>query len=102
MWRFQPEAHSIEMRWKVKSQKARDLDEKARGKWVRSGPCSPRFIDDSNFRVRDRNFFKELLRDQKRTVGRLDSRFKGIDKLAVTENIDFDPTMSAIMPRTPP
>jgi len=59
---------------------------------------SPRFIEDSNLRVRDRHFFKELLRDQKRTVGRLDSRFKGIDKLAVTEHVDFDPSMSAILP----
>lgn len=59
---------------------------------------SPRFIDDSNLRVRDRHFFKELLRDQKRTVGRLDSRFKGIDKLAVSEHIDCDPAMSATTP----
>lgn len=59
---------------------------------------SPRFLDGSNLRVRDRHFFKELLRDQKRTVGRLDSRFKGIDKLAVSEHIDYDPAMSAIMP----
>lgn len=59
---------------------------------------SPRFIEDSNLRVRDQHFFKELLRDQKRTAGRLDSRFKGIDKLVVGEHIDCDPAMSAIMP----
>jgi len=59
---------------------------------------SPRFIDDSNLRVRDQHFFKELLRDQKRTVGRLDSRFKGIDKLAVTERIERDPASSASTP----
>jgi carboxypeptidase C (cathepsin A) len=59
---------------------------------------SPRFIDQSNLRVRDRHFFKELLRDQKRTVGRLDSRYKGIDKLAVSEHIDCDPASSASTP----
>jgi carboxypeptidase C (cathepsin A) len=59
---------------------------------------TPQFIDYSNLRVRDRHFFKELLRDQRRTVGRLDSRFKGIDKLNVSETPDVDPAMSAIMP----
>jgi carboxypeptidase C (cathepsin A) len=56
------------------------------------------FIDYTNLRVRDQHFFKELLRDQRRTVGRLDSRFKGIDKLNVSEKIDFDPAMASIMP----
>jgi carboxypeptidase C (cathepsin A) len=59
---------------------------------------TPQFIDYCNLRIWDRRFFKELLRDQKRTIGRLDSRFKGIDKLAVTETPDFDPAMSAILP----
>lgn len=56
------------------------------------------FVDRANLRVRDRHFFKELLRDQRRSIGRLDSRFVGIDKSAVTETIDHDPSMSAIMP----
>jgi carboxypeptidase C (cathepsin A) len=43
-------------------------------------------------------FCKELLRDQKRTVGRLDSRFKGLDALEVSEFPDFDPSMLGIMP----
>ncbi|NDJ76082.1 MAG: peptidase S10 [Chloroflexi bacterium] len=59
---------------------------------------SERFIDLTNLRIRDRHFFKELLRDEQRTVGRLDSRFKGIDKLGVTESIDHDPAMSDITP----
>ncbi len=59
---------------------------------------TPQFIDYCNLRIRDRHFFKELLRDQRRTVGRLDSRFKGIDKLNVSETPDFDPAMSAILP----
>jgi carboxypeptidase C (cathepsin A) len=58
----------------------------------------PRFIDYSRLRVRDRHFFKELLRDQQRTVGRLDSRFKGVDRLAVAETPEFDPAMTAILP----
>jgi carboxypeptidase C (cathepsin A) len=57
-----------------------------------------RFIDNSDLRIEISRFDKELLRDQKRTVGRLDGRFKGIDDLAVSERPDFDPSMAAIRP----
>jgi carboxypeptidase C (cathepsin A) len=57
-----------------------------------------KFIDNSNLRIEIQRFDKELLRDQKRTVGRLDSRFKGMDSLAVTERPDFDPSNAAIRP----
>jgi carboxypeptidase C (cathepsin A) len=57
-----------------------------------------RYIDQTNLRVNIHRFCKELLRDQKRTVGRLDSRFKGRDAVAVTEFPEFDPSMVAIMP----
>jgi carboxypeptidase C (cathepsin A) len=57
-----------------------------------------RYIDDANLRINILGFDKELLRDQKRTVGRLDSRFKGIDASATSERPDFDPSMAAIRP----
>jgi carboxypeptidase C (cathepsin A) len=56
------------------------------------------FIDNSDLRIEIQRFDKELLRDQKRTVGRLDGRFKGMDDLAVSERPDFDPSMAAIRP----
>ena len=56
------------------------------------------FIDGANLRVDLPRFDKELLRDQKRSVGRLDSRFKGIDALAVGERPDSDPSNDAIRP----
>jgi carboxypeptidase C (cathepsin A) len=59
---------------------------------------SRQFIDNSNLRIEIQRFDKELLRDQKRTVGRLDSRFKGMDLLAAAEFPDFDPSMAAIRP----
>ncbi len=43
-------------------------------------------------------FCKELLRDEKRTVGRLDSRIKGIRRSAASEHPDFDASMAAIRP----
>ena len=57
-----------------------------------------RYIDNSNLRVSIFHFTKELLRDQRRTVGRIDSRFKGIDESAAGETPEFDPSMAAIRP----
>ena len=57
-----------------------------------------KFIENCNLRVDLARFNKELLRDQNRTTGRLDSRFKGIDASAASEGPDFDPSLSAIRP----
>jgi len=59
---------------------------------------SKTFIDNSDLRIEIQRFDKELLRDQKRTVGRLDGRFKGLDASAASETPDFDPSMAAIRP----
>jgi carboxypeptidase C (cathepsin A) len=57
-----------------------------------------RYIDRCDLRIEIQHFCKELLRDRGRTVGRLDSRFLGIDESGVSERPDFDPTMSIIFP----
>jgi carboxypeptidase C (cathepsin A) len=57
------------------------------------------WLEATELRIEIQRFTKELLRDQKRTVGRLDSRLKGWDLLAATERPEFDPSMAAI--RTP-
>ena len=56
------------------------------------------FVENQNFRVELGEFLKELLRHQRRTAGRLDSRFTGIDRDAGGDNTDFDPSMTAIRP----
>ncbi|MGH9838166.1 MAG: S10 family peptidase [Blastocatellia bacterium] len=56
------------------------------------------FIENCNLRVELPKFNKELLRDQKRTTGRLDSRFTGIDSRAAGDGPEFDPSMTAIRP----
>lgn len=56
------------------------------------------FVEQSNFRIDLGAFNKELLRDQRRTTGRLDSRFTGIDRNAATDNPETDPSMNAIRP----
>jgi carboxypeptidase C (cathepsin A) len=55
------------------------------------------YIDRTNLRIMIYRFVKELLREERRTVGRLDSRFKGIDRDAAGEYVEFDPSMANIM-----
>ena len=59
---------------------------------------SPRFILGADLRINIMSFCKELLRDDKRAVGRLDSRFIGIMASAEGTSFDFDPSMNAITP----
>jgi carboxypeptidase C (cathepsin A) len=54
------------------------------------------YIDRTDLRIHIMRFCKELLRDKRRTVGRLDSRFTGIDRDAAGETFEDDPSMSAI------
>jgi len=56
------------------------------------------YVLGTNLRINIFHFCKELLRVNKRSVGRLDSRFKGMEALAVTERPEFDPSMIAITP----
>jgi carboxypeptidase C (cathepsin A) len=55
------------------------------------------YLVRSDLRVRDSRFFKELLRADERTVGRLDSRFIGADRDSLGETFEYDPSMSAIL-----
>jgi carboxypeptidase C (cathepsin A) len=54
------------------------------------------YLDRVNLRPEIMRFTKELLRSQRRTVGRLDSRFTGIDRDSGGETFEHDPSMSAI------
>jgi carboxypeptidase C (cathepsin A) len=58
---------------------------------------SAEFVRRCNLRVNIHQFCKELLRDQSRTVGRLDSRFTGIDRDDSHSMPDHDPSMTAIL-----
>ena len=57
---------------------------------------SPAYIELANLRVSAGRFRKELLRDQRLTVGRLDSRFTAVDIDAAGEQAEFDPSNSAL------
>jgi carboxypeptidase C (cathepsin A) len=51
---------------------------------------SPKYIEETNLRINPMRWFKELLRDKRRTVGRLDARFLGMDVDAAGERVEYD------------
>ncbi len=59
---------------------------------------SNQYLDLSDLRVVIHRFCAELLRDQRRTVGRLDSRFQGFNPIATREFPEFDPSLTDITP----
>lgn len=66
-------------------------------KLARYTGLSEDYIRRTNLRINIHRFVKELLRDEGRTVGRLDSRYKGIDRDAAGEHHEYDPSLAAIM-----
>lgn len=54
------------------------------------------YVKRCNLRVQYFRYIKELLRDQHRTVGRLDSRFLGIDRDSAGEHFEYDPSYAVI------
>jgi carboxypeptidase C (cathepsin A) len=54
------------------------------------------YILKTNLRIEIFRFTKELLREKGLTVGRLDTRFTGIDKDNAGEMFEFDPSYAAI------
>jgi carboxypeptidase C (cathepsin A) len=57
---------------------------------------SQRYVEESNLRISMGRFAKELLRDQRRTIGRYDSRLEGIDLDAAGEHAEYDPSYAAV------
>jgi carboxypeptidase C (cathepsin A) len=55
------------------------------------------YIDRSDLRIEIQRFDKELLKSERRTVGRLDGRFAGIDADAAGARPDYDPSLAAIV-----
>ena len=55
------------------------------------------YIERSDLRIMDMRFFKELLRARGRTVGRLDSRFLGIERDTLGEGMTSDPSMTNVL-----
>lgn len=56
---------------------------------------SPKYIEQTNLRVSPQRWFKELLRDKRQTVGRIDSRFLGMDADAAGERYEYDASLAS-------
>jgi carboxypeptidase C (cathepsin A) len=67
------------------------------GRLSRYTGISREFIERADLRITPQRFFKELLRDERRTVGRLDTRYTGIDPDAAGEQVSYDPAMAVIL-----
>lgn len=65
-------------------------------KLARLTGLSREFIERCNLRPDLFRFVKELLRDRALTVGRLDSRYTGMDRDSAGERFEYDPAMAAI------
>ena len=67
-------------------------------KLARFTGLDPKFLDYANLRVNLNLFRKELLRSERRSIGRLDSRFKGYDSNLATDSTEYDASEAAIRP----
>ncbi|MCB0009858.1 MAG: hypothetical protein KDE04_25510, partial [Anaerolineales bacterium] len=65
-------------------------------KLARYTGLSADYIEQTDLRVNIHRFVKQLLRHEHRTVGRLDSRFKGIDRDAAGSYHEYDPSLITI------
>ena len=67
-------------------------------KLARYTGLDPTFLDYANLRVPLNLFRKELLRSERRSIGRLDGRFKGYDTNLATDSTEYDASEAAIRP----
>ncbi len=65
-------------------------------KLARFTGLSEAYIQLSNLRVSDFKFFSELLRNERRTIGRYDSRLEGIPSDAAAGRFDYDPSYASV------
>jgi len=56
---------------------------------------SPRYIEQTNLRINPQRWFKELLRDKRQTLGRIDARFLGMDADAAGERYEYDASLAS-------
>lgn len=57
---------------------------------------TPDCVRQTNLRIQIHRFVEQLRRDERITVGRLDSRFTGHDRDAAGEHYEYDPSLAAI------
>ncbi len=74
-----------------------DRFRKVARKLARYTGLSEQYVSRYDLRIEILRFCKELLRDEGRTVGRIDSRYTGIDRFRDGDAFEADPSMDATM-----
>ncbi|HEY6839041.1 MAG TPA: peptidase S10 [Geobacteraceae bacterium] len=67
-------------------------------KLARYTGVSERYVDNSNLRLEEPRFSKELLREERKTIGRFDGRLQGVDLAPAGDYPTFDPSLAAVRP----
>jgi carboxypeptidase C (cathepsin A) len=81
----------------LKGNSLSDAERKAAAqKIARLTGLSADYVERANLRIDPGRFRKELLRDKRLVVGRLDSRYTATDADAAGENQEFDPSNTAL------
>lgn len=57
---------------------------------------TPEYIERTDLRINIMRFCKELLREEGSTVGRFDSRYKGLDRDSAGEAYEYDPSAAVV------
>jgi carboxypeptidase C (cathepsin A) len=57
---------------------------------------SEEYVEESNLRISIQRFTKELMRKERKTVGRYDSRLEGMDVDAAGDRPEYDPSYAAV------
>jgi carboxypeptidase C (cathepsin A) len=57
---------------------------------------SEQYVDESNLRITMQRFAKELLRKERRTIGRYDGRLEGADLDAAGDRPEYDPSYASV------
>lgn len=55
------------------------------------------YVDRANLRIRASRYFKELLRQERLTIGRYDARLTGTDLDAAGESAEYDPSFTSVL-----
>ena len=56
------------------------------------------YLEDTNLRINDNHWYKELMRKDRYVMGRYDTRFVGMDRIWNTDSPEYDPSYSQVGP----
>jgi carboxypeptidase C (cathepsin A) len=57
---------------------------------------NPSLIEEAQLRITQSRFSRELLRDRRRSIGRYDARYQGIEGASASDRPSFDPSYAAV------